>query len=786
ESTPGTQIDDLVEQMTVPDYANPQDQTDQIERTKVFLMIYRRFMRPRELLEKLIERFEALGESPDEDTHANETRLRICFCLYYWLKNHPNDILHRQTRQLVATFLRDRVALFPCLNDIYLELLPLSSIQYFNAWRWPQPDNNNSTGGLNGSGHIDAGSSQGSSRSRSHSSSSVTVTFADSVSLPTTAPTSASSSTVSDSDSDSGFHDTNSIGAYPEDDLDEDREWGLADEDEIVLESPAASLPSSGDYNKKSSFYLADGLAPFAHLVSAFNGGSSGNASSSSARNSVLGFHSKATFPAHHQLPPRDRRSSTGSFATQTLSPCAMETFVAGRRGSASSISSNPGPFTSTTLGFAEGDLTPMQQLQLQLQPIGEVPFINKRSSSQAYRQHRAYSHSQLGSAAPVYQSVATLAPVPIVGTAASAPVTTVNSGSSTPVSSSKVNPAQSPSPAPGSQNHHYPEQLSGAAAVISKAALIFKEAMEEKVHPLSHQHHQQQHGGKSGHHQQQHHHYAGGLLASLSPPIDHLSSSSPLNIPFMEIKDKAIAEQLTCVEYGLFKKLKPRDMLRQVWKTKKGSAAFQACIAHFNFISSWVGTMILLPPKAKHRARMMEKFISIAKILRDMGNYNTTMAIIGAMNTSSIHRLVQTRELLQSKEIWNTFKDLEQLMSSLRSFSEYRAALRAHSNGPSSQPCIPYLGVHLADLLSISEGNKDVRQDGTLHWQKFVLMTDVISMVLAFQQEPGYRIKPDPFISKVITDTHVLDDEEMYSKSVGTEPNKLNHSRSLSKFNFF
>ena len=170
------------------------------------------------------------------------------------------------------------------------------------------------------------------------------------------------------------------------------------------------------------------------------------------------------------------------------------------------------------------------------------------------------------------------------------------------------------------------------------------------------------------------------------------------------------------------------------------------------------------------------------------MGNYNTTMAIIGAMNTSSIHRLVQTRELLQSKEIWNTFKELEQLMSSLRSFSEYRAALRSHTNtnGASSQPCIPYLGVHLADLLSISEGNKDIRQDGALHWQKFVLMTDVISMVLSFQQEPGYRIKPDPFISKVITDTHVLDDEEMYTKSVGTEPNKLNHSRSLSKFNFF
>jgi len=56
--------------------------------------------------------------------------------------------------------------------------------------------------------------------------------------------------------------------------------------------------------------------------------------------------------------------------------------------------------------------------------------------------------------------------------------------------------------------------------------------------------------------------------------------------------------------------------MLRQVWKTNRGSAAFQACIAHFNFISSWVGTMILSPPKVKNRAKMMEKFISIAKVM--------------------------------------------------------------------------------------------------------------------------------------------------------------------------
>lgn len=40
-------------------------------------MIYRKFMRPRELLEMFIERFENLGEATDDDDEkARNTRLR--------------------------------------------------------------------------------------------------------------------------------------------------------------------------------------------------------------------------------------------------------------------------------------------------------------------------------------------------------------------------------------------------------------------------------------------------------------------------------------------------------------------------------------------------------------------------------------------------------------------------------------------------------------------------------------------------------------------------------------
>ncbi|KAG0325084.1 hypothetical protein BG004_003300, partial [Podila humilis] len=728
ECVPGVPLQELLDQIIVPDYAGT---LEQHARTKVFFMIYRKFLRPRELLEMFIERFEELKEfSGDDDEEARNTRLRICACLYYWLKNHPNDLIHRQTRQRVASFLRERVALYPCLTEIYVKLLPLSYIHYFNSWRWPQAQREGGGGGGGADHPFDSRSS--------------------SVSGPTF------SGSISDEDSDSGFSES-ALTQPSEIDMDEDREWGLHDEDEAI---PEAKAGLSLDRLTFPSFPQQQQQQPKLTVVAASGG---------QLRQNQTGSHS--------HLPNDHRRSSTGSLAHHQ-SPCEMETFVASRRGSASSVNStnnnhnnnnnnnnnnNSNALTLSHSGhgsvvttsssggggatcFAEGDATPQE-----LQPLTPIPFIAKRSSSQAYRQKSMHVSMPVGGPVtalqpyPHPQPLSHVLPQTHGHPAAYSSLSISNAYSnSNPLSTTSANPVLV-----------FKDSGSGSGGASSISAATM--SIEDSVHPLQ---------GKTN-----------PIAPTTTPaPIDYLS----MNTSFLEIKDGAIAAQLTCVEFGLFRKLRPRDMLRQVWKTSRGSVAFQACIAHFNFISSWVGTMILSPPKVKNRAKMMEKFIRIAKILRDMGNFNTTMAIIGAMNTSSIHRLVQTRDLLQGKEVWTTFKELQHLMSSERSFHEYRNALKT-----TTLPCIPYLGVHLGDLLSISEGNRDFRQDGHIHWKKFCLLSEVISSVIHFQSEP-YKIQPDPFISRVITDTHVLDDEELYTKSVGTEPGKLHHSRSLSKFNFF
>lgn len=344
----------------------------------------------------------------------------ICAILMAWLKHHPNDLIHRQTRQHLARFLRDRVALFPCLNEIYVQLVPLSSIHHFNNWRWPLGDSNSDSRNSSISGPTGVGA-------------------------------------IWDEDTDSGFHDT--LAFATEADMDEDREWGLFDEDDAMPEVKPTPM----------SF---DSLAPCPQL-------NSGSISSSSSP-SPLRLQTRVSL----QPLPRDRRSSTGSLAH--TSPCAMEAFVSNRRGSASSVSSGPAAITSTPAPstFTEGDPTPHQ-----LQPMTPIPFINKRSSSQAYRKR---SFGQQGA------------------------------------------------PLPGPMPNGSPAISQGTSNTSLNATLIFRETADDApVHPL------QGSGANSIHHQ--------------PPPIDYLS----MNTPFMDIKDGAIAAQLTSVEFLLFKKLRVRFYTR-------------------------------------------------------------------------------------------------------------------------------------------------------------------------------------------------------------------------------
>ncbi|CAG8845306.1 26962_t:CDS:2, partial [Racocetra persica] len=73
-------------------------------------------------------------------------------------------------------------------------------------------------------------------------------------------------------------------------------------------------------------------------------------------------------------------------------------------------------------------------------------------------------------------------------------------------------------------------------------------------------------------------------------------------------------------------------------------------------------------------------------------------------------------------------------------------------------------------DLLSIGEGNRNFQEDGRVHWNKFALMGDVLNMIRKFQKS-SYNIKSNILIEKFIADTVIMNDDELYKKSLELEP---------------
>lgn len=238
-----------------------------------------------------------------------------------------------------------------------------------------------------------------------------------------------------------------------------------------------------------------------------------------------------------------------------------------------------------------------------------------------------------------------------------------------------------------------------------------------------------------------------------------------------MEQPDELIAKELTRMDWIMFSSIRPRDLVRHVSLSKSEKAAcknlahVERMIEHFNQVACWVANYVLLRDKPKHRALMLEKFMRIARKLRELNNYNALGAIIAGVKSTAVHRLSATRELLPP----TTGKDwlkLEILMAPSRSHFAYRLAWEN-----SSSERIPYLPLHRRDLATAEEGNKTFlgdEKDGRINWKKFEIMGDVIVSLQRAQGMPYNSIggsTGNKEIKELILDVKLVKDEEVSFK---------------------
>ena len=238
-----------------------------------------------------------------------------------------------------------------------------------------------------------------------------------------------------------------------------------------------------------------------------------------------------------------------------------------------------------------------------------------------------------------------------------------------------------------------------------------------------------------------------------------------------MEFPDYLLAEELTRMDWVMFSSIRPRDLVRQVSvsadeKLKwKNLTHVNRMIEHFNHLAFWVENYVLLRDKPKHRALMLEKFMRIARKLREINNYNALGAVIAGVRSSSVGRLSATRELI-APALGKDWMKLELLMSPTRSHFAYRLAWEN-----SSGERIPYLPLHRRDLVSAEEGNKTFigdENDGKINWKKFEVMGEVIVSLQKAQGTQNKNLGKGPGnqqIKELVLDGKLTKDEDVSYK---------------------
>ena len=236
-----------------------------------------------------------------------------------------------------------------------------------------------------------------------------------------------------------------------------------------------------------------------------------------------------------------------------------------------------------------------------------------------------------------------------------------------------------------------------------------------------------------------------------------------------LEQSDESIAKELTHMDWIMFSSIRPRDLVRYVsvptarkMQTKSLENVNRA-IEHFNHLAYWVANFIIFRDKPKHRALMMEKFMRVARKLREYNNYNSLGAILAGLQSTPIHRLLQTRDLV-NPSIQKDYLKLEILMGTGKSHFAYRLAWEN-----SSIERIPYIPLHLRDLMSASQGNRTfltelVDPDGPvrINWKKFEIMGEVVVGIQRAQEVPYPKLERNEEAKSLLLECKLVKDDDV------------------------
>jgi len=200
----------------------------------------------------------------------------------------------------------------------------------------------------------------------------------------------------------------------------------------------------------------------------------------------------------------------------------------------------------------------------------------------------------------------------------------------------------------------------------------------------------------------------------------------------FLLVEDSLIVQFLTSIESSLFRAVEAYELINLNWRKRRNKhSQVNAMFSRFNNVSTWFCYRILQEKKAEDRADLIAKLIDIADQLIKVGNYNTLMEILAALNMHPVDRLKRTWAKVPERYLERREK-MQELMDPRNNYKSYRSELVQRKD--TKQYALPYFGIFTRDLTFIEEGNEAKLENGKCNTEKIILTSKVLEDIRYWQ----------------------------------------------------
>ena len=232
-------------------------------------------------------------------------------------------------------------------------------------------------------------------------------------------------------------------------------------------------------------------------------------------------------------------------------------------------------------------------------------------------------------------------------------------------------------------------------------------------------------------------------------PPIEtHIKNPQddwPELLTFHPIE---IARQLTLIEFTYYKAVKPSELVDLAWISEdkdKRSPNLLRMVRHTTNFTRYLEKTILETDNTEERVAVMKRVLEIMLVLQEHNNFNGVLAITSALNSSAVHRLVSSKDKLES----HLLKALEDATSLVADHcKEYLDKLRSIN-----PPCVPFFGKYQTNIFFLEEGNPNFLHNSDLiNFSKRRKVAEIISEIQQYQNQP-YCLSPYPKLRQFLED---------------------------------